>query len=82
MSTLTMNDGEVDISINQKLSKKIDQARWELQNGQCVTLSSHEDIDKLLSFIGVHSSFSGLAKPSMNIKSVLSSSLNQSAMGI
>ena len=47
MSTLTMNDGEVDISINQKLSKKIDQARWELQNGQCVTLSSHEDIDKL-----------------------------------
>lgn len=77
-----MNDGEVDISINQKLSKKIDQARWELQNGQCVTLSSHEDIDKLLSFIGVHSSFSGLAKSSMNIKCVLSSSLNQSAVGI
>ena len=34
-----MNDVEVDISTNQELSEKIDQARWELQNGQCVTLS-------------------------------------------
>jgi hypothetical protein len=47
MSTLTMDDVEVDISTNQELSEKIAQARWELQNGQCVTLSSHEDIDKL-----------------------------------
>ena len=47
MSTLTMDDVEVDIFTNQELTEKIDQARWELQNGQCVTLSSHEDIDKL-----------------------------------
>ena len=29
MSTLTMDDVEVDISTNQELTEKIDQARWE-----------------------------------------------------
>ncbi len=36
---------EVNI-ITPALQKKLDKAREEIHNGQCVTLRSHEDIDK------------------------------------
>ena len=43
---ITVDDGEVDVTMTPELEEKIEKARTEYREGKTISLVSHEDVDR------------------------------------